>query len=187
MPARRGTSLVLGGDARGLGGGLVAEPQACLEPDRRESSLRDILSPLLFGLVLLALWEIACVGGGIPFVLMPPPSAILAKLATSAAILAPDFVQTVVKSALPGWVIGGLSGFAVALVCDRSPFLRRGLLPIGDFASALPIIGIAPIMVMWFGFDWHRRPPSSWSMTFFPMLVNTLAGPGRCRRAWSAT
>jgi hypothetical protein len=34
-------------------------------------------------------------------------------------------------------------------------FLRRGLLPIGNFVSALPIIGVAPIMVMWFGFDWH--------------------------------
>jgi NitT/TauT family transport system permease protein len=146
-------------------------------PDRRESGhLRDILSPLLFGLVVFALWEIACVGGGIPFVLMPPPSAILARLASSGAILVPDFVQTVLKSALPGWVIGGLSGFAVALVCDRSPFLRAEFSPIADFASALPIIGIAPIMVMWFGFDWHSKAAVVVAMTFFPMLVNTLAG-----------
>ena len=40
---------------------------------------------------------------------------------------------------------------------DRSPFLKRGLLPIGNFVSALPIIGIAPIMVMWFGFDWQSK------------------------------
>jgi NitT/TauT family transport system permease protein len=145
-------------------------------PKRGESRLRDILSPLLFGLVVFALWEIVCVGGGIPFVLLPPPSAILAKLASSGAIVIPDFVQTVIKSALPGWIIGGLSGFAVALICDRSPFLRRGILPIADFASALPIIGIAPIMVMWFGFDWHSKAAVVVAMTFFPMLVNTLAG-----------
>jgi NitT/TauT family transport system permease protein len=142
----------------------------------RRGPLRDIMSPLLFGLVVFALWEIARVGGGIPFVLLPPPSAILARLATSGAILVPDFVQTVLKSALPGWIIGGLSGFAVALVCDRSPFLRRGILPVADFASALPIIGIAPIMVMWFGFDWHSKAAVVVAMTFFPMLVNTLAG-----------
>ena len=38
-----------------------------------------------------------------------------------------------------------------------SPFLRRGLLPLGNFVSALPIVGIAPIMVMWFGFDWQSK------------------------------
>jgi NitT/TauT family transport system permease protein len=149
---------------------------AAAAPRRGGNGLRDILSPLLFGLVLFALWEIACVGAGIPFVLLPPPSAILAKLASSGAIIVPDFVQTVLKSALPGWIIGGAAGFAVALACDRSPFLRRGILPIADFASALPIIGIAPIMVMWFGFDWHSKAAVVVAMTFFPMLVNTLAG-----------
>jgi NitT/TauT family transport system permease protein len=143
---------------------------------RARNRLGDIVSPLLFGLVVFALWEIVCVGGGIPFVLLPPPSAILAKLATSHAILLPDFVQTVLKSALPGWAIGGATGFAVALICDRSPFLRRGILPIADFVSALPIIGIAPIMVMWFGFDWPSKAAVVVVMTFFPMLVNTLAG-----------
>lgn len=137
---------------------------------------RSLLPSVIFGFVLFALWEIACVGGGIPFVLMPPPSAILAKLLSSGGTLLPDFVQTVLKSALPGWTLGGLSGFAVALACDRSPFLRRGVLPIADFVSALPIIGIAPIMVMWFGFDWHSKVAVVVAMTFFPMLINTLAG-----------
>jgi len=143
---------------------------------RARDRLGDIVSPLLFGLVVFALWEIVCVGGGIPFVLLPPPSAILAKLATSHAILIPDFVQTVLKSALPGWAIGGATGFAAALICDRSPFLRRGMLPVADFVSALPIIGIAPIMVMWFGFDWPSKAAVVVVMTFFPMLVNTIAG-----------
>jgi NitT/TauT family transport system permease protein len=56
------------------------------------------------------------------------------------------------------------------------PFLKRGLLPVGNLVSALPIIGIAPIMVMWFGFDWPSKAAVVVVMTFFPMLVNTLAG-----------
>ena len=46
----------------------------------------------------------------------------------------------------------------------------------GNLVSALPIIGIAPIMVMWFGFDWPSKAAVVVAMTFFPMLVNTLAG-----------
>ncbi|MDX1731739.1 MAG: ABC transporter permease subunit, partial [Aurantimonas coralicida] len=42
--------------------------------------------------------------------------------------------------------------------------------------SALPIVGVAPIMVMWFGFDWPSKAAVVVVMTFFPMLVNTVAG-----------
>ncbi|MEQ9607085.1 MAG: ABC transporter permease, partial [Kiloniellaceae bacterium] len=55
-------------------------------------------------------------------------------------------------------------------------FLQRGLLPLGNFVSALPIVGVAPIMVMWFGFDWQSKAAVVVIMTFFPMLVNTIAG-----------
>src|SRR3546814_2878001 len=62
-----------------------------------------------------------------------------------------DFVQTFLKAVLAGYALGCGSGFLVALLVDRVPFLQRGLLPLGNFVSALPIVGIAPIMVMWFG------------------------------------
>jgi NitT/TauT family transport system permease protein len=77
---------------------------------------------------------------------------------------------------LAGYVIGCASGFVVAILADRVAFLRRGLLPIGNFVSALPMIGVAPIMVMWFGFDWQSKAAVVVIMTFFPMLVNTVAG-----------
>jgi ABC-type nitrate/sulfonate/bicarbonate transport system permease component len=68
------------------------------------------------------------------------------------------------------------AGFGAALLVDRSDFLRRGLMPIGALVSALPIIGIAPIMVMWFGFDWPSKAAVVIVMVFFPMLVNTVQG-----------
>jgi NitT/TauT family transport system permease protein len=125
---------------------------------------------------MLVLWEVLIVGFGVPLVLMPPPSAIAARFVASIPTLAADFWQTFVKSVLTGWAMGAVAGFAVAIVCDRVPFLRRGLLPLGSFVAALPIIGIAPIMVMWFGFDWHSKAAVVVAMTFFPMLVNTVAG-----------
>jgi NitT/TauT family transport system permease protein len=135
-----------------------------------------LLAPLAFGAVVIATWEALVVGLAVPMVLLPAPSAIAARMVSSAGLLATDFVQTFVKAVLAGYVMGGLAGFAAALVVDRSPFLRRGLLLVANLISALPVIGIAPVMVMWFGFDWPSKAAVVVLMTFFPMLVNTLAG-----------
>jgi NitT/TauT family transport system permease protein len=132
--------------------------------------------PLLFGLAILALWEGVVRGFSVPPILLPAPSAILARLLTSLPILWADFRQTFIKAVLTGYVLGCGLGFVVAILIDRSPFLQRGLLPIGNFVSALPVVGIAPIMVMWFGFDWQSKVAVVVIMTFFPMLVNTVQG-----------
>ena len=132
--------------------------------------------PLFFGFWLLFFWEALTIGLGIPTVLLPPPSMIGARLVTSTAILMADFQQTFLKAVLAGYAIGCGSAFVVAILVDRSNFLRRGFLPIGNFISALPIIGVAPIMVMWFGFDWQSKAAVVVIMTFFPMMVNTLSG-----------
>jgi NitT/TauT family transport system permease protein len=137
-----------------------------------------LLIPAIFGLWILILWEAVTRGFGIPFILLPSPSAIAARIATSIPTLWADVRQTVFKAVLVGYVTGCLSGFVVAILADRIAFLRHGLLPIANLMSALPIIGVAPIMVMWFGFDWQSKAAVVIIMTFFPMLVNTIAGLG---------
>src|SRR5439155_23525849 len=137
---------------------------------------RNGLAPAIFGIAVLVSWQAVVKGFHIPFVLLPAPSDIWAKLITSLPTLAADFRQTFIRAVIPGWIIGCLSGFLVALVCDRVDFLKRGLLPLGNLAAALPIVGVAPIMVMWFGFDWQSKAAMVVVMTFFPMLINTLAG-----------
>jgi NitT/TauT family transport system permease protein len=145
----------------------------------KQAELRAALRlaiPALFGIWILVLWEAIVRGSGIPFILLPPPSAVAVRIADSVPVLAADVGQTILKSVLIGYVIGCGVGFAAAIMADRFLFLRRGLLPIGNMVSALPIIGIAPIMVMWFGFDWPSKAAVVVIMTFFPMLVNTVAG-----------
>lgn len=134
------------------------------------------LVPAIFGLAVLGLWEMAVRLYGISGVILPAPSAIGARIAASVPILWVDFVQTFLKGALSGYAIGCGSAVLVAIAIDRSPFLQRGLLPVGNFVAALPIVGIAPIMVMWFGFDWHSKAAVVVIMVFFPVLVNTVAG-----------
>ena len=143
---------------------------------RSDSPPARIATPVAFGALVLALWQIACVGFQIPFVLLPPPSLIAGALVGHADTLAADFRQTFVRAVIPGWLIGNAAGLLAAIALDRSPFLKRGVLPLGGLVSAMPIVGIAPIMVMWFGFDWQSKAAVVVVMTFFPMLVNALAG-----------
>lgn len=132
--------------------------------------------PLMFGGFLLFYWEVLTVGFKVPFVLLPPPSMVGAAILKSPDILWADFQQTFVKSVLIGYLSGCGAGLLVAVLVDRSPFLQRGLLPLGNLVSALPVVGVAPIMVMWFGFDWQSKAAVVIIMTFFPMLVNTITG-----------
>lgn len=137
---------------------------------------RDLLVPTLFGIWLLVVWELLCRGFGIPQVLLPAPSVIGERIGNSSSMLWADFQQTFLKAVLVGYAIGCGSAFLTAILVDRVPFLRRGLLPMGNLISALPIVGTAPIMVMWFGFDWPSKAAVVVIMTFFPMLVNTVMG-----------
>ena len=132
--------------------------------------------PVIFGLTLLIMWELIVRGLNVPLVILPAPSLIAARFAQSLPILWADFVQTFVKGALSGYVIGCAAAFVTAILVDRSDFLRRGLMPVGSFVAALPIVGTAPILVMWYGFDWQSKAAVVVVMVFFPMLVNITAG-----------
>lgn len=132
--------------------------------------------PAIFGITILVVWEGLVRGLNVPAVILPPPSAIGARISTSIPILWGDFVQTFVKGALSGYLMGCGGAVLTAILIDRSRFLQRGLLPVGNFIAALPIIGTAPILVMWFGFDWHSKAAVVVVMVFFPMLVNTVQG-----------
>ena len=132
--------------------------------------------PTLFGFVILLMWEFLVLGLNINPVLLPPPTAIALKFAGSLDILWIDFVQTLIKGALSGYILGCGAAILTAIAIDKFNFLKRGLLPFGNFVSALPIVGMAPIFVMWFGFDWESKCAIVVVMVFFPMLVNSVQG-----------
>ena len=143
---------------------------------RFDTRLSRMAVAVVFGATLLILWEMAVRIYAIPAVILPAPSQIATSLVANRSILWTDFVQTILRGALTGWLIGALTAMLTAIAIDRSPFLQRGLLPIGNFVAALPIVGIAPILVMWFGFDWQSKAAVVVVMVFFPILVNMVAG-----------
>ena len=150
-----------------------------------QDAILAVLPALLFICWGLYLWQTLVVGLGVPVVILPAPTHIATTFIARLDTLGQDFVQTYIRSAVPGYIIGCGSAFTVAVMAWRFPVLGRGLLPLGNFMAVMPIVGLAPIMVMWFGFDWQSKAAVAALMTFFPMLVNCLAGfagPGRQER-----
>ncbi len=136
----------------------------------------SIFVPLSFGVTILIVWELLVRGLNVPNVILPAPSEVYTAFVANMGLLWQDFVQTILKGALAGYLIGICAAIALAIVIDRIDYLRRGLLPIANFMAALPIVGVAPIMVMWFGFGWQSKAAVVVIMVVFPMLVNTVAG-----------
>lgn len=134
------------------------------------------LTAALFGLWVVYFWQVLVVAFAVPRVLLPPPLAIVEAMGLHGTVLWRDFVQTVLKAVLIGWALGCGAGFGVAVAIDRMPFLQRGLLPLASLTSTIPLVAVAPIAVMWFGFEWPSKAAVVVLMTFFPMLVSTLAG-----------
>ncbi|SEP57274.1 NitT/TauT family transport system permease protein [Loktanella sp. DSM 29012] len=143
---------------------------------RRGAAGAGWLAPVIFGLTILLIWEVYVRMAGVSPIILPPPSDIAVTFSQSLQVLWADFEQTILKGALTGYVIGALAAFGVAVLADRSDFLMRGILPVGGFMAALPIVGTAPIFVKWLGSDWPSKAAVVGVMVFFPILVNTVAG-----------
>lgn len=136
----------------------------------------SLIIPTIFGVTIVLIWEVLVQMLDISAVILPAPSAIAVQFANSLPLLWADFQQTIIKGALTGYLIGAVAAFLVAIIADRSDFLTKGILPVGAFLAALPIVGTAPIFVKWLGSDWQSKAAVVSVMVFFPILVNTVAG-----------
>ena len=166
------TLLLLGLLATLLAAGASVQQVAALDGRRCYGTA----TAALFGLWIVYFWQVGVTLFDVPRVLLPSPAWIARMMIERWHTLAGDFVQTVLKAVLIGWALGSALGFAVGVVIDRAPFLQRGLLPLASLTSTVPLVAVAPIMVMWFGFEWPSKAAVVVLMTFFPMLVATLAG-----------
>jgi NitT/TauT family transport system permease protein len=133
------------------------------------------LPPAIVFVLLLAAWELGVRLFNIPVYTLPAPSKILQTLPTIDE-LKDDAAQTALREALPGFIIGSGLGFIGAVLATQFRFLARGIIPYGVISNSIPIIGMAPICVVLFGYDWQSKVVIVAVLTFFPMLINAYRG-----------
>jgi putative hydroxymethylpyrimidine transport system permease protein len=137
--------------------------------------VRDWGPPLLLLALVVAGWELAARLGWVEDYLLPAPSEVVRALVEDRDILFPDAWVTA-QEVLLGFVLALAAGLAVAVTLHLSPMLRRALYPIVVASQAVPVIVIAPILVIWFGFGMGPKLMVIALICFFPIAVNTLDG-----------
>jgi NitT/TauT family transport system permease protein len=80
------------------------------------------------------------------------------------------------QEAVTGFILGGLLGFLLGVLFAHSGLLERGLLPYVVASQTVPLLAIAPMVVIWFGGNWFSVSLIAAYLTFFPVTINTLRG-----------
>jgi NitT/TauT family transport system permease protein len=137
--------------------------------------IRRSLPPLVALALLLALWELAARALRIPAYLLPPPSAVAAAGWADAGALLSAAMFTA-RAALTGFALSAVIGVLVAVALASSRMLERALYPYTVFLQTVPIVAVAPLLVLWFGAGFHSIAVSALIVSVFPVIANTLAG-----------
>lgn len=124
--------------------------------------------------VLLA-WELAVRLMQVPVYLLPAPSAVSVRLAGDPLFFVREGLVTL-GEALGGLLIGGVLAFAAGLLMARWRWLERALLPVAIVAKVTPVVVVAPLFVLWFGFGAWPRLLIAALLAFFPILIGAVAG-----------
>jgi NitT/TauT family transport system permease protein len=133
-------------------------------------------APPLAALVLaLATWEALARVLGVPLYLLPPPSAIARAAAGSFGDLALAASVTA-RAALYGFLLSAVLGTLSAILLGASRVLERALYPYTVFLQTVPIVAIAPLLVLWFGAGMRAVTISAFIVSVFPVIANALAG-----------
>ncbi|WP_298821189.1 ABC transporter permease [Chloroflexus sp.] len=131
--------------------------------------------PALLVIGLLLFWEAVVWYWAIPVWLLPPPSRIVATLLDSLPTLTGHTLSTLTVT-IPGFALALVVGFSLGVALDASPLLRRAIYPLLVTSQTVPIVAIAPLLVVGFGFGLFPKVLVVALVTFFPIVVNTIDG-----------
>lgn len=125
--------------------------------------------------LLLLLWQAVCSVNLVPGYMLPSPLAVARAFFADFPLLAENAAVTL-QEAFFGLVLGVAVGFAFAVIMDAFDGLYRAFYPILVITQTIPAVAIAPLLVLWFGYEMTPKIVLIVLTTFFPMAVGLLEG-----------
>lgn len=142
---------------------------------KRLKSIGSNLTPIAFFMIILSGWQYIVDRGVIERYILPSPSDIILTTFRIFPELKPHIVTTL-GEASTGFFIAILLAIILAIFMDRFPLAKKAFYPLLIISQTIPIIVLAPLLVMWFGFDKLPKIIVVILVCFFPIVVNLLEG-----------
>ena len=130
---------------------------------------------LVLTLALLALWELYVRAGDVSVQVLPSPVAIVQALFNNWSVIYDNTLQTLLETVL-GLTLAALLGLLLAITLDISSWVRRAVYPLLITSQTIPIIALAPLLLIWIGYDIRPKLIVVTLYCFFPIAVATVDG-----------
>ena len=137
--------------------------------------MQDVLPAVGLAIIVLIFWEVAIRLFSVPTFVLPAPTAVILSLAESRYQLAVAAKATAIEVAF-GFVLAAATGIVVALVIVRFERFGRALYPLIVLFQNVPKVALAPIFILWFGYDLAPKVLLIVVIAFFPVAIDMLAG-----------
>ncbi len=134
-----------------------------------------VLAPLVAGVAVLGVWQLSVTVRDVPPSFLPSPSVVIKTLFEQRGLLWDNSLTTLSETVL-GVLLAVFVALVWALLLDRSALLKRALLPYLVASQTVPIIVLAPLMLLWFGFGLLPKVLLVALFAFFPIVLSTLSG-----------
>lgn len=136
---------------------------------------RAVIPPFVVFVLVLVLWEVGIRVAQVPSYLLPAPSQVLVGIVANAETLLKDTAVTMLESVL-GFIVGSGFGIIVAVLFAHSRLAERAFYPYAIALKTVPIVAIAPLLIIWFGNGLLAKVLMAALICFFPVIVNTTKG-----------
>jgi ABC-type nitrate/sulfonate/bicarbonate transport system permease component len=130
---------------------------------------------IVLTLALLALWELYARAGQVSVQVLPSPIAIIQALINNWGVIYDNTLQTLLETVL-GLTLAALLGLLLAITLDTSSWVRRAIYPLLITSQTIPIIALAPLLLIWIGYDIRPKLIVVTLYCFFPIAVATIDG-----------
>ncbi len=137
--------------------------------------LPSVLPPVVPFIVLMLAAEIVVRAGWIPAFLLPKPTDVFRSLANNGTEILEALGETALASVV-GFAISTIVGIGIAVLLASGGWVQRAFYPYAVFFQTVPIIAVAPLLVIWFGYDITAVIASATVVSIFPVIANTLTG-----------
>jgi ABC-type nitrate/sulfonate/bicarbonate transport system permease component len=138
--------------------------------------MRKYFPTLIVLVVIVLFWELFNVITGEPEWILPPLHKIIHTAFSQAGDRFLPAAWVTLQEMLLGFAFGASSGLALGIMIFHSQTMRRALMPLVISTQAIPVIAIAPLLIIWFGFGMTPKVIVVTLITFFPVAVNTISG-----------